>query len=303
MDWSAAMERHRDALKAVLVAIVAMAGLRLPPVGSDQSGQTGPSAADTGHEPDCPLPTADCRPEARAEGEPRRTLPRHLHRAVLRLLRPAESAARRLVIVAARALPPKPRPTIGETAAGRPKRRIPTPVFLKRPGGTGILLPRGFAEPGSDGAGARPAPRSLPFQLIDPPRRVRRRSTVPSIVPRISVPGATDLFPVPVRRQPAPFDRIDATRLSLRLAALAAALDDLPAQARRFRRWRARAASGARPHADPQAARLRRVWPMRLGLPPGQSFRNHRRPPHEVHFVLNDAHGLAFDALERPDTS
>src|SRR5690606_33081848 len=36
--------------------------------------------------------------------EERQTLPRHLHRAVLRLLRPAEAAARRLIIVTARDL-------------------------------------------------------------------------------------------------------------------------------------------------------------------------------------------------------
>ena len=36
------------------------------------------------------------------------TLPRHLHRAILRLLRPAEAAARRLIIVAARNLAPPP---------------------------------------------------------------------------------------------------------------------------------------------------------------------------------------------------
>ncbi|MDQ6433815.1 hypothetical protein RB623_07080 [Mesorhizobium sp. LHD-90] len=46
------------------------------------------------------------------------TLPRHLHRAILKLLRPAESAARRLIIAAARGLvvvlppvrPRKPKP-------------------------------------------------------------------------------------------------------------------------------------------------------------------------------------------------
>ncbi|MDQ6438104.1 hypothetical protein RB623_28970, partial [Mesorhizobium sp. LHD-90] len=50
------------------------------------------------------------------------TLPRHLHRAILKLLRPAESAARRLIIAAARGivvtLPPfrprKPKPGTNE---------------------------------------------------------------------------------------------------------------------------------------------------------------------------------------------
>jgi hypothetical protein len=64
MDWNAAIERHRDTLKCILAALVAMAGL--------------------------------------ADG--RTTLPRHLHRAVMRLLRPAEAAARRLIIAQARGL-------------------------------------------------------------------------------------------------------------------------------------------------------------------------------------------------------
>ena len=64
MDWNAAIERHRDTLKRILAALIAMAGL------------------------------ADCRS----------TMPRQLHRAVLRLLRPAEAAARRLIIAQARGL-------------------------------------------------------------------------------------------------------------------------------------------------------------------------------------------------------
>ena len=63
MDWDAAIEKHREALKRVLAGLLVMAGF------------VGGSPA---------------------------TLPRHLHRAVLNLLRPAEAAVRRLVIVAAR---------------------------------------------------------------------------------------------------------------------------------------------------------------------------------------------------------
>ena len=63
MDWNAAIERHRDTLKCILAALVAMAGL--------------------------------------AGG--RATLPRHLHRAVMRLLRPAEAARRLIIAQGARA--------------------------------------------------------------------------------------------------------------------------------------------------------------------------------------------------------
>ena len=70
MDWNAAIEKNREALKRILATLVGMAALA--------GGGT--------------------------------SLSRHLHRAVLSLLLPAESAARRLIIAAARgivvALPP-----------------------------------------------------------------------------------------------------------------------------------------------------------------------------------------------------
>ena len=83
MDWNAAIEKNREALKRILALIVAMAAL----------------------------------PVLRARGDAA-ILPRHLHRAVLRLLRPLEAAARRLIVVAARGLtiqlapPRKRRPAI-----------------------------------------------------------------------------------------------------------------------------------------------------------------------------------------------
>jgi hypothetical protein len=51
------------------------------------------------------------------------------------------------------------------------------------------------------------------------------------------VPGITERFSLP--SPPSPDDPVDATRLGRRFAALAAALDDLPAHSRRFARWRA----------------------------------------------------------------
>ena len=80
-DWDLAIEINRAALKRIVAMLVAMAGFAGAAV-----------AAPTRQSDDCgPL-----------LGGGRRVLPRHLHRAVLRLLRPAESAARRLVIAAAR---------------------------------------------------------------------------------------------------------------------------------------------------------------------------------------------------------
>jgi len=99
MDWNLAIEKHSEALKRVIAMLVAMAGL------SDSD----PPAW-------VPRPFGErCRAQLAGEGY---SLPRHLHRAILRLLRPAEAAARRLIVVAARGLvvlPGPQRPAITET--------------------------------------------------------------------------------------------------------------------------------------------------------------------------------------------
>jgi hypothetical protein len=298
MDWNLAIEKNHWALKRILATLVGMAGLAAgphPEVRADPELVEG--------EPRNP------HPEVRAEGEPRRTLPRHLHRAILRLLRPAESAVRRLVIVLARGL-------VVTLPPARPRTAKPSPTFLSKPGGTGILMPRGALPP-------RGRPRVLALPLLDPLRRsFRPRRPVANGIPRISLPGVTAPSPIALRRPPAPDDPLDATRLALRLQALGAALDDLPRQAKRFARWKAardaagtqnsgRDAAGAQNKETRDAAgtqnkkqhagRTRRVWPLRPGRPPGQ--RSARRPQCEVHEILHDLHGLAFDVLEHPDTS
>jgi hypothetical protein len=149
----------------------------------------------------------------------------------------------------------------------------------------------------------RPTPRrtwSLPF--ADPPRRVGlprpKRSTVS--VPRISVPGVTR--PAPIRPRPTPHDPVDATRLALRLKALASVLDDLPAHAMRFARRRARAEAetpAAKDTPARAARRMRRLWPLRAGRAPGSL----KRARHEVHEVLKDMHYFAWATREQPDTS
>ncbi|MEO4000173.1 hypothetical protein [Mesorhizobium sp. CAU 1732] len=245
MDWKAAIETNRQALKRVLVGLVAMAGIIGG--GADRTA----------------------------------TLPRHLHRAVLRLLRPAEAAARRLVIVAARGL-----------VVTLPPARLRKPKVLAGP-------QTGQASPRKAGHG---------FQLFDPlPRSRRPRRSSRSGVPRICFPGLREPFPVP--RPPSADDLLDAGRLTLRLTALASALDDLPRQARRFARWRvtrdaaATQSMGHEPagakNISRQPGRIRRVWPLRPGRPPGARS----RPTHEVHDILETVHGLAAWAMERHDTS
>jgi hypothetical protein len=267
MDWNAAIEKNREALKRVLAMLVAIAGLAGFFAGEDGSARRGKAG---GHRP---------------------TLPRHLHRAVLRLLRPAEAAVRRLVIVMARGLVVKLPPA----RARKPQPRL---AILRNRLGTGILMPRDFRPE----AGLRaPAQRTFSLPLLDPLPRWRPPGRPAGRgVPRISFPGLIAPHPVAVWRPPSPNDPVDAARLALRLAALASALDNLPGQARRFAHWRGRRdAACAQDRQGHHKGRARRVWPLRPGRPPG----GRQRAVHEVHEVLNVVHGLALWALKSPDTS
>jgi hypothetical protein len=307
MDGTAAIERNREALKRILASLVAMAGLRQPAIGGRQSGSG--SAVDSTITPDCRMPTADCR----------LWLPRHLYLAILRLLRPAEAAARRLIIAASRGMVIK-----------LPPRRKPKPAtmepVLRGLGIAVVVSPADIARaaPARRAAAARAArPRTFSLPLLDPPRRPfsgYSRPVPAQAVPRILIPGITEFAafagPSSTPAPPSPDDPVDAARLGRRLAALAAALDDLPGQARRFARWKARreAANAFRPSGDrasgrPGSGRFRRVSPLRAGLPPGGRLSRfdpaavRRRNVREIDEILAHAHSLALYALERPDTS
>ncbi len=278
MDWSAAIETNREALRRILTALVAMAGLR---------GRFAPEAQ--GCPADATTKGEEGRDAAAGSGDPsamrteeRPTLPRHLHRAVLRLLRPAEAAARRLIIVMARDLPHPALQAQGPSLEGRPQ----------------------AAPPASQNA--RKAARRATLPLFDPlPRWRGPRRPVAAGVPRISFPGDGASAPLAPRQPPMPDDPIDATRLALRLRAVAAALDDLPARAGRFARWRARRDAALKDQAQrnpsPRRGATRRVWPLRPGRPPG--WRREGRHAHPIHDMLNIVHDLAFWAMEPTDTS
>ena len=296
MDWNAAIEKNREALKRVLAMLVAMAGLRGQLALQDGAPPQGAAAAEKG------------------KPSPAPTLPRRLHRAVCKLLRPAEAAARRLIIVAARDLvapPPSPR---------KPKPKTMEPLLRS----LGIAVMASPADLVGAMAAARRAaaeraarPRGLSLPLIDPlPRWPRPWRPIARSVPRIRSLD-TPFRPLPA--PPSPDDPVSAARLALRLEALGRALDDLPGQAQRFARWRARSAAAAVQEKEryvaaaqnkgkPSAAdapirktrtRFHRVWPLKPGRPPGWR----RRPTHEIHDILNVVHGLAHWAMERPDTS
>jgi hypothetical protein len=269
MDWHLAIEKNREALKRVLAMLVAMTGLSDLRTGGDAP-----------------------------------TLPRHLHRFALSLLRPAEAAARRLIIVAARGL-------VVEHPPLRQRKPKPKSILERNGVGTGIVRKGSIPD--------RASSRRVSLPLFDPLKRfgARRRYVKPSAAPRIRSFDDTRVpFFQPPRQPapppPAPDDPVDASRLARRLEAVAVALDDLPRQAKRLARWQARrhaqskdgtAAGAASVNSGAtgtqRPARLLRFSPMRPGRPPGWR----RRPDHQVYEVLNELQGLAFWALEQPDTS
>jgi len=235
MDWPFAIERHRQALLTIVASIVALLGGR-----------------------DAAVPIA-----------------RRLRLAALVLLRPAESAVRRLIVVAAEGLSRS-----GRAAPSRPPR--PFPLSL--------------ASAAAGGAGRAPA-----FRLFDRPKRFGRALRVaPRGEPRIRSFWSGPLLPQPTISPPAtphstsrpdPDAPVESCGLRLRLAALEFALADIPRQARRLVRRLDRQTAR-------QAPRGARRAPLRIGRPPGWR----RDATRGVDVALRECHGLAMQAL-RADTS
>jgi hypothetical protein len=191
------------------------------------------------------------------------------YRAVLRVLRPAESALRRLIVVAARNVVVKP-------AVARPRKAGPVKTSKK-----GTL-------------------RVPSFQLFDPQPRIvlPRRRNPKRAVPRIhffNTDGEFITIGPPIRPAKAPARTksadglVNATRVIRRLEALDAALTDLPRQAKRLVRWRMRQEKSENPSFQ---------TPLRPGRPPGHRKRN----THLVDELLSECDWLAFRAA-MTDTS
>jgi hypothetical protein len=266
MDWTLAIARNLTSLRQIAASLLAMAGLD-------------------------PLQSTA-------------TLPRHLHAAALSVLRPAEAALRRLIIIAARDIVVKLTPA--ECA------RLATPACPPKNSRTGIFLNSWIAGPenlaglvrggrmaadATAAIAATPAPggeaktRVPAFSLFDPLKRFGPVRQGPSqSIPRIlfDLDSGAPLN-LPEKLPASPDDPVNAGQLCRRLSALRHALDDLPAQARRLARWRARRAIRGRG----------RLSPLRPGPPPG----HHGRGLHPVDEVLGRCHGLAIDAVARRDTS
>ena len=186
------------------------------------------------------------------------TLPRRVHRAILHTLIQAEAAVRRLIILATR---------VGMTGSHD--------MTWEGPG------PRKRRGKGHSGDGKRSGDFVPAFPLNDPRKPVGppKQKTAPGKGPRIRYLDEP-FDPSYDRKVPMPDDPVSAVRLCLRLLALKAALDDLPAQARRMMRV---------------LSRRKRKWPtpLRRGHPPGHRARG--KEPVDV--ILADCQILALWAL------
>ena len=235
MDLDSVIERYRQPLLAIVAALYAMIGL--------------------------------------AGGGMIERLKQPLYRKVLSLLRPAEAAVRRLIVVAARDLEVEPRPD-HPAQAGRKK----------------------------SGKGKRKGQRRRLFPLFDPSLREfsglgRRHSKVPKAEPHVW--SFDDLLlgrphfcrkPEPAPSpEPEPDDSVSAKALCRRLAAITDALSDLSRHALRYARWRDKPYEERRPRRDTA---------LRRGPPPGLR----EKSSHEVHEILKECHWLARN-LPEPDSS
>ena len=199
-------------------------------------------------------------------------LPWPTYRAVLRILRPAESALRRIIVVAAHGLvvkpgSPRPRPAGTVKAVKTRKGGISHPSFQLFDPRARIVLPRRRIP-------KRPGPRIHMFnadnQLVTiwPPPR-------PTVLP--------------TSRPPSPDGMVSAARIIRRLEALELALADLPRQAKRLVRWRMRQEKSENPSFK---------TPLRPGRPPGYR----RRATHAIDELLSECQWLASYAA-MTDTS
>jgi hypothetical protein len=246
MDWDFSIERNRGQLLGTIMGLFALIGL--------------------------------------AEGSVIERLSRPVYRGVLRQLRSAESAVRRLIIVMARDIKVEPRP------------RRPRP---SRPVSGGKRKVQG------NGEGQR---RSRPpsFKLCDPQKRsdagkVRRRRRYKGPEPRIRVLDYDTRIPEFLRGQaspPAPAPQqveivkdntVNAKRLCRRLFAIIGALKNMEREAKRYALWLAQPVEERQP---------RRERALRFGWPPGWRIKS----THEVDDILKECHWL-IRSLPEPNSS
>ncbi len=206
-------------------------------------------------------------------------LSRHVRNGILLILRPAESATRRIAAMVARHLavpvyvPPLKRDRSKHKGTGE-KRGSRAPQFC-------LIDPRKY------------------FPELHPDRRKPRRkpkpsgSTEPQIQMRIAGFGGEPDFVIwsEPKAVLTPDDEVSANALCRRLLALKLALEDMPKQAKRYVREVAKRKAAA---PGPKS-----VPPLRMGLPPGYR----RKHLHKVDEILWDCHCLVRQEPRPPNTS
>ena len=227
MDWTLAIKRNRDQLKDIVLGLFMLAKMRI--------------------------------------GGSLFTLPRSTLAAIMLVLRPAESAVRRLIVIAAYSLVLKP---------ATPRNFV---ILGPRPEDPASAMHPGIG-------------RTRAFKLFDPLKSFDPESIWDNN--QVTYESAYGLTAFPNNSHDTTLDHqpIDATQIGQRLNALMRALDNLPRQARRLARWQAKRAAALKAH------RPTRISPMRPGLPPGWR----ERKIHEIDTVLRECHGLALDRLDAP---
>lgn len=227
LDYALAIRSNRDQLRQIVLALVAFAGMRV--------------------------------------GGSLFCLPRSTFIAIMLVLRPAESAVRRLIVIAAHGLALKLKP---------PRDFV---ILGPRPEGPVGSMPDGIIRPRA-------------FKLFDPLKTFDPESiwdAEPVWESGFGLQAGHGRISTLATVKP-----LDATHLGQRLNALIRALDSIPTQARRLARWQMKRDAALKAH------RPTRLSPMRPGLPPGWR----QRKIHEIDYVLRECHGLANDFINRPDT-
>jgi len=221
------------------------------------------------------------------------TVPRRVWRKILAVLCPAESAVRRLIVIAARDIeiePPKPR---AEKPLTGIERLVAVGVLTFREVNLGLACaPR--SEPAA--APEKSAPRIPAFPLSDPPRRFDAKAW-----------DGLRPFPQDGFALADGDEEVGAAALCRRLQSLKDALDNLDRHARRLARRRARENLASRsiqgrfaPASEAQLKGANHRETLRLGHPPG----HRKRLTHPVADVLRECHGLALSLpRQRTDTS
>jgi hypothetical protein len=247
-NWKRAVERYSDELSEIVAELIAMAGLQ------------GVAFVDT--------------------------LPRRLYFRILSILRPAEYAARRIILMAACKLEWDIR--IVEAKAGK---KSAESLTSPPRGSEGRVETSARSE--SEGQGHRvPA-----FDLFDPAKDYGKFFlTDAEYAALMKAREEARYLPVPYH---SPDEPVNAVRLCRRIRALADAMQNIDRYAIRLARWKARhmpngTKGGAVGLKHTSLRSLSRCQPLRIGQPPGWK----KHPETAIEEVVKDTHILALDAWD-----